>query len=266
MNIDLSDRVIIITGSSGGIGWAIAREVHASGARVVLHGTREEALREKVRELDADETSKRADWVSADLADPEAPARIIAKAVDTFGRLDGLVNNAGIFPRNNLTSITVDDFEHIFAVNARAPLFLCQGAAARFRAQKSPGSIVNIGSINAHCGQSDILAYSMSKGALQTMTRNLGDALGAEGIRVNQLNVGWTYTDTEHKVQLAEGRPENWLEQVPKVFAPSGSILRPEQIAPHAVFWLSDASWPINGQVYEVEQYPVIGRNKINEG
>ena len=103
----------------------------------------------------------------------------------------------------------------------------------------------------------------MSKGALQTMTRNLGDALGPENIRVNQLNVGWTYTETEHQTQLNEGQPEDWLSKVPSVFAPSGSILKPEYIAPHVVFWLSQSSWPVNGQVYEVEQYPVIGRNKI---
>lgn len=85
-------------------------------------------------------------------------------------------------------------------------------------------------------------------------------------MRVNQLNVGWTYTETEHAVQLAEGRPENWLDEIPARFAPSGSILRPEHIAPHVLFWLSDQSWPVNGQVYEVEQYPVIGRNNINAG
>jgi len=99
-----------------------------------------------------------------------------------------------------------------------------------------------------------------------TLTRNLGDALGTDGIRVNQLNVGWTLTDTEHKIQLAEGRPENWIDDVPEAFAPSGTILRPGQVAQHALFWLSNQSWPANGQVFEVEQYPLIGRNKINNG
>ena len=206
-----------------------------------------------------------ADWIAADLADPDSPVRIVDAALKAFGRLDGLVNNAGIFPRSDLASVTPEIFERIFAINTRAPLMLCQAAVAAFREQRSRGSIVNIGSINAHCGQGDLLPYSMSKGALQTMTRNLGDALGPEGIRVNQLNVGWTYTETEHKVQIAEGRPENWLELVSPVFAPSGSILRPEQIAPHALFWLSDQSWPVNGQIYEVEQYPLIGRSKIQD-
>lgn len=256
----LQDNVVIVTGSSGGIGWAIAKAAHEEGAQVLLHGSRKDAL-----EANAKELGSRVDWIAADLTDPESPARIVGKALDTFGRLDGLVNNAGIFPRSDIASVTPEIFEHIFAINTRAPLMLCQAAVAAFREQKSRGSIVNIGSINAYCGQGDLLPYSMSKGALQTMTRNLGDALGPEGIRVNQLNVGWTYTETEHKVQTGEGRPENWLELIPSIFAPTGTILRPEQIAPHAMFWLSDNSWPVNGQIYEVEQYPLIGRSRIQE-
>jgi len=261
MNPLLEGKVIVVTGSSGGIGLAIARAVLGEGAKVVLHGTNADLLKETAAEL-----GERTLWIAADLADADSANRIIAKAVEGFGHIDGLVNNAGIFPRNNIDSVSADTFDHIFAINARAPLLLCQSAVRAFRHQNSPGTIVNIGSINAHCGQTDILAYSMSKGALQTMTRNLGDALGSEGIRVNQLNVGWTHTATEHATQMAEGRPENWHDQVPEVFAPSGSILQPEQIAPHVLFWLSDQSGPVNGQVYEVEQYPVIGRNRINDG
>ncbi len=260
MELELDNKVIIVTGSSGGIGWAIAKAAHGAGAKVLLHGSRVDALK-----ANADELGENVDWVAADLSDPGAPEKIIAKALETFGHLDGLVNNAGIFPRNNIANVSPEDFDRIFTVNTRAPLFLCQAAVKAFRNQKSHGSIVNIGSINAYCGQTDILAYSMSKGALMTMTRNLGDALGPEGIRVNQINVGWTLTDTEHKVQLAEGRPENWLESIPAAFAPSGTILRPEQISPHVLFWLSERSSPVNGQIYEVEQYPLIGRSKINE-
>lgn len=256
----LQDKVVIVTGSSGGIGWAIAQAAHGEGAKVLLHGSRKDALKANASKL-----GDNVDWIAADLTDPASPSRIVNAALEAFGRLDGLVNNAGVFPRSDLTSTTPEIFDRIFAINTRAPLLLCQAAVGVFREQGSRGSIVNIGSINAHCGQSDLLPYSMSKGALQTMTRNLGDALGQEGIRVNQLNVGWTYTETEHKAQMAEGRPENWLELVPPVFAPTGTILRPEQVAPHAIFWLSDQSWPVNGQVYEVEQYPLIGRSNIQD-
>lgn len=260
----LEGKTILVTGANDGIGWAIAQAVHAAGANVMVHGRDAEAVAARVSEL-----GERALHCIADLSDPDAPSKVIDAVVQGFGRIDGLVNNAGIFPRNSLETASLADFEKIFAVNARAPLFLAQAAVAEMKRQSVPpgfkdrGSIVNIGSINAHCGQTDILIYSMSKGALQTMTRNLGDALGPQGVRVNQLNVGWTFTQKEHQTQLNEGQPEDWLSNIPAVFAPSGSILRPEQIAPHVVFWLSEQSFPVNGQVYEIEQYPVIGRNKI---
>lgn len=256
----LQDKIIIVTGSSSGIGLGIARECVREGARVLLHGTREDQLRDAVAEL-----GDAAQWIAADLVDPGAADAITGAAIARFGRVDGLVNNAGIFPRGSLADADPESFARIFAVNTRAPLLLCKALAAHLRARKAPGSIVNIGSINAHCGQPNLVIYSMSKGALMTMTRNLGDGLGPERIRVNQLNVGWTYTETEHATQLAEGQPEDWLDRVPAAFAPSGTLLRPENIAPHAVFFLSDASAPVTGQVYEVEQYPVIGRNKIAE-
>lgn len=256
----LRDKIVIVTGSSSGIGLAIARDCVAEGAKVLLHGTRRGNLDAASAELGA-----AAHAIAADVSDPAAPERIVAEAVARFGRVDGLVNNAGIFPRGTLDDVTAEAFDRIMAVNARAALLTCQAAVRRFRDQGTPGAIVNIGSINAHCGAPNLLAYSMSKGAMQTMTRNLGDALGPERIRVNQLNVGWTATESEHRVQLAEGQPEDWLARVPGAFAPSGTLLKPENIAPHAVFFLSDASAPVTGQVYEVEQYPLIGRNKIAE-
>ncbi len=256
----LENKTVIVTGSSSGIGLAVATAAANAGANVMLHGTRENALKAAAASI-----GDRADWISYDLASPDAGEAIVKAAVDRFGSLHGLVNNAGVFPRSNIGNIDCDTFDTVFAINTRAPLMLCKAAVAVLRKQNTAGSIVNIGSINAYCGQTDLLAYSMSKGALMTMTRNLGCSLGTEKIRVNQLNVGWTLTDTEHKTQINEGQPEDWLDRIPSAFAPTGTILRPEQIAPHALFWLSDQSYPITGQVYEVEQYPLIGRSKIAE-
>lgn len=260
----LQDLVIVVTGSTSGIGAGIVSFCLKQGAKIVLHGTRAENVAEKVAELQAEYGADRVTGIHANLLDRDAPQKIIGKALDYFGTLDGLVNNAGIFPRNDIGSASHDSFDTIFDVNARAPLFLCQEAVKIFKDQNKPGSIVNIGSINAHCGQTDILIYSMSKGALQTMTRNLGDALGTDKIRVNQLNVGWTYTEGEHKTQTSLGASEDWLDHVPETFAPSGTLLTPADIAHHTAFWLSPLSAPVNGSVYEIEQYPVIGRNKIS--
>ena len=254
----LSGKAFIVTGSSSGIGFAIVRALVAEGAKVVIHGSSRSKVDEAARQLG------NAPAIVADLQEAGAAAEIVSFAIAAHGRIDGLVNNAGIFPRGDIDSTDAALFDRIFAVNARAPLLLSQAAIQAFRSQGTPASIVNIGSLNAYTGQTDLLPYSMSKGALMTMTRNLGDALASERIRVNQLNVGWTLTETEMATQRRSGRPDDWFKQLNPVFAPTGRLLSPEMVTEHVLFWLSERSAPVTGQVYEVEQYPVIGRNLIN--
>lgn len=256
----LKNKVILITGSTNGIGAAAARHCVAEGASVMIHGRKEECAKKLVKELG--ETSR---FLLADLMDENSYVYLITETVKKFGRLDGLVNNAGIYPRNTIDSATLDVCEKVMRVNFYAPLLLCKAAVEVFRKQKAGGTIVNIGSINAYTGQPDLLIYSASKGALMTMTRNLADSLGSELIRVNQLNVGWTPTENEICLKISEGLPEDWQEKIPKKYAPSGRLLSPDNVAAHAVFWLSDQSAPVSGVVYEVEQYPIIGRNRLND-
>lgn len=253
----LTDKVVLVTGAARGIGLAITKFAHQQGAKVVLHDLDQSALQSKVAQL-----GEHAAYIHADLEDENSPSLIIQSAIETFGRIDGLVNCAGIYPRSDVhTSGAL--FDKVMAVNVKAPMSLCQHAIEHMKAQKKGGSIVNIGSINAYCGQPDLLIYSMSKGALMTMTRNLADALAPNGIRVNQLNVGWTATETEIALKKKEGLVDDWQSKIPQMYAPNGQILKPEDIAPHVAFWLSDWSKPVSGAVYEVEQYPIIGRNRI---
>lgn len=257
MNTSLKDKAIIITGSSSGIGFAIAKAVYAEGACVMLHGTKADVLAQR-----ADELGPRAHWIAADISNLDEIDKLASTTMDAFGGIDGLVNNAGIFPRSTIDTNIPEQFDKVFHINTRAPLLLSQAMVRDCRRRKVAGSIVNIGSINAYCGADMILIYSMSKGALMTMTRNLGDTLGEELIRVNQLNVGWTLTEGEIAKQKQVGSPDDWHLNIDKAAAPRGSLLTPDEIAPHAVFWLSDASAPVSGSVYEIEQYPVIGRNR----
>ncbi len=261
----LNNKTILVTGSSSGIGRAIAEEALKEGANVFLHGLREQLVETAISELSTQFGQERVAGLAGNIAEPDFPKQLVAACIAKFGSLQGLVNNAGISPRHNIDSATADDFDHVMSINLRAPLLMIQAAMDDFRKQGS-GSVVNIGSINAHCGQPDLLIYSITKGGLQTLTRNLGDALGLEKIRVNQINVGWTFTENEHKLQLAEGNAEDWVDKISPLSAPSGTILKPEQIANHAVFWLSDKSVPVSGTVFEVEQYPLIGRNRVTGG
>lgn len=258
----LKDKVILVTGSTTGIGEAMVRTFGEFGAKVIIHGTRETAARDLVSELTAKGITS--DYIVGALDDPLVPAKLVQHAIDRFGRLDGLVNNAAVMTRSDLETTDVATFDRTIAINLRAPMLLIQAALPWFRAQGG-GRVLNIGSMNGYCGEPNQLAYSISKGGLVTMTRNLADAYGAEGLRVNVLNVGSTLTANEYELKKKEGLPEDWPSKVPKVFAPSGRLLSPQDVAAVAVFFLSDDAALINGATLDVEQYPLIGRNPAKE-
>ncbi|MEM1059066.1 MAG: SDR family NAD(P)-dependent oxidoreductase [Verrucomicrobiota bacterium] len=256
----LRDKVLLVTGSTTGIGEAIARAAVAEGARVVLHGTRRAAGDALADELNAAAPGT-AHFVQADLADPAAAPDLIEAAIAFGGgRLDALVNNAAIMTRGGLAETDADAFDRVVAVNLRAPLLLVRAAWPHFR-ERGGGRVLVIGSINAHCGESSQLAYSISKAGLVTMTRNLADAHAAEGLRINCLNVGWTLTENEYALKIREGLPENWPDNLSPHFAPSGRLLQPAEIGAAAMYFLSDDAALLNGGVLDFEQFPVVGRN-----
>jgi NAD(P)-dependent dehydrogenase (short-subunit alcohol dehydrogenase family) len=255
----LQDKVILVTGSTTGIGEAIVRRIIAEGAKVVVHG-RDEARGHAL----ADQWPERAALVIDDLADPEAAPRVVKAAIDAFGRLDAIVNNAALTTRSDLASTDAAFFDRMMAVNVRAPLLLIR--AAHKHLKDSQGCVLNIGSVNSYSGEGNLLAYSISKGALMTLSRNLADALGFDRIRVNHFNVGWVLTPNEYETKLKDGLPRDWPSQVDPMYAPSGRILHPEEIAEASIYWLSDESAPISGSVLELEQYPIIGRNPTKRG
>jgi NAD(P)-dependent dehydrogenase (short-subunit alcohol dehydrogenase family) len=195
------------------------------------------------------------------LRDPAAPARIVDAAVHAFGKVDGIVNNAAWIVRSNVETTDAELFDRCMAVNVRAPLLLFRAAFEQLK--QNQGSVLNIGSINGLCGEANQLAYSVSKGALITLSRNLADAHGHDKIRVNHLNVGWVLSPNEYELKVREGLPRDWPEHPPAAFAPSGRLMTPETIATQAVYWIGDESRPVSGSVLEVEQYPAIGRNPV---
>lgn len=252
----LQNKIALVTGSTTGIGEAIARRCLTEGARVMIHGRREDAARVLCAEFGSDVSA----FITTDLADASSAAQAVKATVERFGGIDCLVNNAANTARSNIDTTTPEFFDRMISVNLRAPLLLIQAAMPHFRKQ-GEGTVLNIGSINALSGEPNLLAYSASKGGLQTLTRNLANAHATEKIRFNQLNVGWVTSANEIQLKISEGLKADWYENVPPEYAPFGRLLTPEQVANHAIFWISDESFPANGIVYELDQTSPYGRN-----
>jgi NAD(P)-dependent dehydrogenase (short-subunit alcohol dehydrogenase family) len=258
--VRLKDKAIIITGSTTGIGKAIALRCVAEGARVVIHGLEEDLGKEVLSQLPPAQAVLHIE----DISERDAPERLVAVAVSSFGKVDAVVNNAAWVVASNMESTDADFLRKVLDVNTLAPFSLIKAALPQLKASR--GCVLNIGSVNAWSGEPNLLAYSISKGALMTLTRNLGDSLFRQaGVRVNQINPGWVLTETEITRKQEQGFPPDWYRTIPKVYAPSGRILLPSEIASAALYWLSDESGPISGQVMDVEQYPLLGRNPPKE-
>jgi NAD(P)-dependent dehydrogenase (short-subunit alcohol dehydrogenase family) len=252
----LLDKVIIITGSTTGIGKAMAERCVQEGARVVIHGLEQDLGEAVVASLGPD----KAVLQLGDLATEGVPEQLVLAALARFGKLDAVVNNAAIVAASDLHSTDLAFFRQMLEVNTIAPFALIKAALPHLT--RTRGCVLNIGSVNAWSGEPNLLPYSVSKGALMTMTRNLGDTLHREnGVRVNQINPGWVLTEREAQRKREHGLAEDWYTAVPREFAPAGRILYPHEIAAAAVYWLADEAGPVSGQVVELEQHPFIGRN-----
>jgi NAD(P)-dependent dehydrogenase (short-subunit alcohol dehydrogenase family) len=258
----LKNKVILVTGSTTGIGEGMARVFAKEGASVMVHGINEEAAQQVV--TDIQRSGGEASYILGSLDDAEIAQTIIRRVVDFWGRIDCLVNNAATTARGSLETTDLEAFDRTLSINLRAPFLLIQAALPYYRKQGG-GRILNIGSVNGYCGEKNQFAYSISKGGLMTLTRNVADAYGAEGIRVNLLNVGWTLTPNEYKLKKREGLPDDWPDHLPRTFAPSGRLLSPEDVTWAATYFLSDEAGLVNGAIVDFEQYPLIGRNPPKE-
>lgn len=234
---NLAGRVAIVTGASQGLGEAVARQFAARDIRgLLLTGRNRERGEAVAASLVAQGCEAR--FLPVDLADLDAVRGIVQAAEAAFGRLDILVNAAGDTDRGSILDTSPELYERIMAVNLRAPFFLIQDAAQAMRRHAIEGAIVNIQSMSAHGGQPFLSAYSISKGALATLTRNAAHALLAYRIRVNGLNIGWMATPGEDAImRLRHGAEDGWLDAA-VAGQPFGRLVDPREVA-HAVAYLA---------------------------
>jgi NAD(P)-dependent dehydrogenase (short-subunit alcohol dehydrogenase family) len=250
----LKDKVAVVTGSGAGMGEGIVRLFAEEGARVVVSGRDDE----KGQAVAADIASQGAQaiYIHADVTIEAECRALINRTVERFGQIDVLVNNVGLSARGTIEDTTVELWDKLFATNVRSA-FICMQQAVKHMKERRNGSIINIGSVNAYIGEPKLMAYSATKGAMMTMTKNTASYLNRYRIRINQLNVGWTLTPNEHRVKtVEEGQGEDWLEEAVKT-RPWGRLLSPRDIAMAALYFASDESELITGSVLDLEQYPV---------
>lgn len=247
--VSLKGRVLLVTGGTQGIGEGIARAAAEAGAAGICITGRDAARGRAV----TDSLGVPACFVAADLADAEATARIVEQAEAALGPIDGLVNAAGLTDRGTLLDTPVELWDRLFAVNARAPFLMTQAVARRLVALGRPGAVVNVITMSSHGGQPFLTAYSASKGALATLTKNSANGLKRVRIRVNGINIGWADTPGEHAIQARDGRPPDWLERAEPT-QPFGRLIRPRDVAGLAIYLLSDAAEMMTGALIDFDQ------------
>ena len=232
----------IVTGAGRGLGLAIAKALLDEGVSVLATARSEVAL-EELRQL----APGRVEPVAVDMRDTADLRSVPARAVETFGRLDVLVNNAGIAPAGAFVEQGPEVWDEVIAINVTAPAVLCRAAGPIFIAQGS-GKVINIASTSGILGKPTLVAYSASKGALLQLTKGLGGEWAKLGIQVNAIAPGAFVTDAQAAVLES---PEILTRRVRKI--PAGRIADPGEIGPLACLLASSASDYISGAVYVID-------------
>ena len=251
--LSLAGKVAVVTGSTQGLGEAIAHLFVDRGAKGLVITGRNAERGAKVK-ADLETKGAKAVFVSADLGKMDDTRKVIAACDKAFGRVDVLVNSAGITDRGTIWDTKPELFDAMMAVNVRAPFFLMQDAFHVMKREKIAGTVVNIISMSGHGGQSFITAYCASKGALITLTKNVAYSVMRHHIRVNGLTIGWMDTPGEDRIMKTyHDAQDGWLKKA-EAGRPWGRLLKPDEVSRAVAYLASDESGMMSGSIIDFDQ------------
>lgn len=245
LNGRLKEKIVVITGGTSGIGKAIAKRFAIEGATVLLIGTNEEKGQRAIEEINSETTKDSASFFACDVSNFSTVQDTFTELFKKFGRIDVLVNNAGITRDQLLMKMTEEDWDRVLDVNAKS-CFNCCKAIVRPMMKQRKGKIINTTSVIGLTGNIGQFNYAASKAALIGMTKSLAKELAQRSIQVNAIAPGYVNTEMTDKL------PENLKEEIMKRI-PLGRIGNPDDIAQAALFLASDMSDYITGQCIVVD-------------
>ncbi len=249
----LEGKAVLVSGGTQGLGASVAAAAARNCADVMITGRRK-AVGDRIAAQLSEQSGRKVRYVQADAGNVGQIRAAVAETVDWFGRVDCLVNCAGLTTRGTMLDTTPELFDEHVAVNLRGPFFLMQAAIKAMMKQGNGGSIVNIISMAAHGGQPYLAPYAASKSGVVGLTRNAAFAHRWDRIRINGVNIGWTETEGEDATQRRfHDADDDWLVKAAAA-QPMGKLGQVDEIADFVVFLLSSRSGVVTGSVIDWDQ------------
>jgi gluconate 5-dehydrogenase len=250
----VEDQVVLVSGGSRGIGRAIAAGFVGRGAKVVITGRQEATLAAAAKEISTGRHP--VEFVVSDVSAAEKAGETVAQVIAKHGRVDSLLNVAGVNIRKRSEAYTVEEYDHILNINLRGAFFLAQAAGKHMMERGGGGTIINIESLNTYAPLRGVLPYAISKAGMGMMTRGLAMEWGPHGIRVNSLAPGFVLTDLTQKL---------WSNPTMQAWGIPNTPLRrigvPDDMVGTAIFLASSASAFMTGQILYVDGGFTAGMN-----
>ncbi len=240
---DLVGKVALVTGGNKGIGLAIADELQAQGAQVF---TAQRTAN------NSNGSANNSNEIQADFTDKNAPQQVIDTIITQTGRLDILINNAGMMQEASIEATSLLMWQNMLDVNLTAPFLLIQAALPYLKKSKNGGAIVNIGSIEGIGANPSHAGYVASKAGLHGLTRAVAVDCGGDNVRCNIVAPGWIDTDLNNDFIAAQENPENFKQNIGKIH-PLGRTGNPREVAKLVAFLASAQSSFITGQIYVID-------------